>query len=286
MMAHSNLMPNSWQPFEDELALQRTIETLLPARQATNARLSLERIRPNPFQTRLAPEPAPLLVQALRNGGLRTNLRVRPDPNQPDSYQLMFGGHWLRAARAAALSEVFCDVAAYTDDELLEVGLLEQIMRGELEPLEEAFALRTILEQRDWAPAHLAAHLGKDQGYVLQRLALLGWHAPVSSNGHVPASDEHLLQPQAAARFAQPGLQLPPDQSRSMRGSDSGALRMAALDDTSYTRRVIENDMQTLRTLFARWRSVLARQQDERHLIFSYLDELISEVKRLEDRRP
>jgi hypothetical protein len=71
-----------------------------------------------------------------------------------------------------------------------------------------------------------------------------------------------------------------------MRAYDPGVSRMATLSDTSDTRRVIENDIHTLRMLFARWRSVLARQQDERHLIYSYLDELISEVKGLEDRRP
>jgi ParB/RepB/Spo0J family partition protein len=284
MMAHSDSVPDSWQHFQEELTLQRDIEALLPARQVTAVRLPLERIRPNPFQTRMAPEPAPLLVQALRSEGLRATLRVRPDPNQPDSYQLMFGGHWLRAARAAALHEVACEVGAYTDDELLEVGLIEQIKRGELEPLEEAFALRTILEQRAWAPANLAVHIGKEHSYVLQRLALLGWSMPTPINGHAPAAEEP-PQAQPAVRLSQPGFQLPPDQNRSMRAYDYGASRMAALSDTSHTRRIIENDIHTLRMLFARWRSVVARQQDERHLIYAYLDELISEVKRLEDRR-
>jgi ParB/RepB/Spo0J family partition protein len=286
MMAYSNPVPDSWQHLDDELTLQRDIEGLLPTRHVSAARLPLERIRPNPFQTRLTAEPAPLLVQALRSEGLRISLRVRPDPNQPGHYQLMFGGHWLRAAHAAALTEVSCEVGAYADEELLEIGLLEQIKRGELEPLEEAFALRTILEQRAWAPAHLAAHIGKEHTYVLQRLILLGWNAPAAPNGHAPAPAAALPLAQPATRPTQPGLQLPPDQSRGMRAYDPGVSRMAALSDTNHTRRVIENDIHTLRMLFARWRSVLARQQDERHLIYSYLDELISEVKGLEDRRP
>jgi hypothetical protein len=81
-------------------------------------------------------------------------------------------------------------------------------------------------------------------------------------------------------------MQMPPDQNRRMQAPVSSASRVAALSDTTHTRRIIDNDIHTLRMLFARWRSVLARQQDEQHLIFSYLDELISEVKHLEDRRP
>jgi ParB/RepB/Spo0J family partition protein len=285
MMAYSNPVNDSWQHLEDELALQRDIEALLPVRQVRTMRLSLEHIRPNPFQTRMAPDPQPLLVQALRNGDLRESLRVRPDPNQPGHYQLMFGGLWLRAARLAALSEIPCEVGTYTDDELLEVGLLEQIKRNELEPLEEAFALRTLLEQRAWAPAHLAAHIGKEHGYVLQRLMLLGWSTPTPTDDHASSPPDGLPQAHLTAPPAQPGLQLPPDQSRSVRAYDPGVSRMSVLSDTNHTRRIIENDIHTLRMLFARWRSVLARQQDERYLIDSYLDELISEVKHLEDRR-
>jgi hypothetical protein len=70
-----------------------------------------------------------------------------------------------------------------------------------------------------------------------------------------------------------------------MRGYDAMPHRLAVLSDASHMQRIIEHDIHTLRILFARWHSILARQQDERHLIYSYLDELISEVKRLEDRR-
>jgi ParB/RepB/Spo0J family partition protein len=286
MIAHNKSVPDAWQHLEDELTLQRTIEALLPTRQTTTAYLSLDHIRPNPFQARLAPEPAPLLVQEIRSHGLGIRLRVRPAPNLSGSYQLMFGGRWLNAARAATLSEVPCEVGVYTDDELLEIGLVEQVARGELEPLEEAFALRMILEQRAWTPAHLAIRIGKEHSYVLQRLALLGWSAPASANGTAPAAMDQPPQAQPAVRGAQPGMQMPPDQNRRMQAPVSSASRVAALSDTTHTRRIIDNDIHTLRMLFARWRSVLARQQDEQHLIFSYLDELISEVKHLEDRRP
>jgi ParB/RepB/Spo0J family partition protein len=284
MMAYGNSAPDFWQHLENELALQREIEDLLPNRQVSARRLPLESIRPNPFQSRGGSEPPPLLVQAIRNQGLGTSLRVRPDPSQPGSYQLMFGGHWLHAARAAAMREVPCEIGAYSDDELLEIGLLEQIKRGDLEPLEEAFALRTILEQRAWVPAHLAAHIGKEESYVTQRLTLLGWSAPTVTNGHVPPPGS-LPPSHPAERLARPGMQMPPDQARSMRGYDAMPHRLAVLSDASHMQRIIEHDIHTLRILFARWHSILARQQDERHLIYSYLDELISEVKRLEDRR-
>jgi ParB family chromosome partitioning protein len=146
---------------------------------------------------------------------------------------------------------IHCAIAPYSDEELLEIGLLENIMQGDLDPLEEAFALRTLVEQRSYTPHQLAERIGKDVAYVTQRLQMVG--IVVEERADTAASV--------------------PDSARSNR---------PVPDTSEITRHVIRGDIQTLRTIFARWNEVLRHGGDERAIILGYLEELVAEARRLE----
>lgn len=137
--------------------------------------LPLERIRPNPFQARQRFEGLDELAEAIQAQGFISRLRVRPDPTAPGEgfFQLAYGERRLRAALLAGLSIVPCDVAEYSDREMLEIGLAENIQRQDLNPLEEAVVFQRLTQAGEYSIRELAGRIGKNKDYVDGRLALL-----------------------------------------------------------------------------------------------------------------
>lgn len=139
----------------------------------TSQDLPLDRIRPNPYQARREFTDLEELAEAIRAQGFISRLRVRPDPTDAGYYQLVYGERRLRAAGLADLRLILCDVAAHTDHELIEIGLVENIQRQDLNPLEEARAFQTFIDQLNYSIRTLAERIGKHRSYVEGRLALL-----------------------------------------------------------------------------------------------------------------
>ena len=178
-------MPSKRRGFYDQAAAdtgldllrERNVETLMQpimqSRRTVQRNVPVERIRPNPFQARRTFAGIDELAQAIRAHGFFSRLRVRPDPVDAGYFQLVYGERRWRAARAAGLTEIPCEVAEQSDEELIEIGLLENIQREDLNPIEEAQTLRHLIEQRGYSVRRLAERLGKSKGYVDNRLALL-----------------------------------------------------------------------------------------------------------------
>jgi len=158
---------------EDVEARIRDVASLLPAKRLVIQEVGEERVRPNPFQARHVFTGLDELAESIRTHGFTTRLRVRPDPAQSGYFQLVYGERRLRAARIAGLSEIPCEIAEHTDDELIEIGLAENIQRQDLTPLEEAQAFQLFIDQRNYSVRRLAERIGKDKSYVEDRLALL-----------------------------------------------------------------------------------------------------------------
>ena len=137
--------------------------------------LPVERIRPNPFQARQRFDALDELSSAIRTQGFISRLRVRPDHSTPGEgyFQLVYGERRLRAAILAGLSSVPCDVADYSDQEMLEIGLAENIQRQDLNPLEEAMVFQRLTQNGEYTIRELASRIGKHKDYVDGRLALL-----------------------------------------------------------------------------------------------------------------
>lgn len=135
--------------------------------------LPLERVDPNPFQARRSFPAIDELAAAIREQGFISRLRVRPHPEVPDRFQLVYGERRLRAAGAAGLEQVPVEIVVTSDQQMMEIGLLENVQRADLQPLEEARAIAALIEQHGYTQQALADRLGKQRGYITNRLELL-----------------------------------------------------------------------------------------------------------------
>jgi ParB family chromosome partitioning protein len=154
--------------------IDRLFETQLATAQKPVVRdLATDRIHPNPFQARRSFDNIEELAQSMRMLGFITRLRVRPHPEQPGHFQLVFGERRWRAAIAAGLESIPCEIAPYPDEALLEMGLAENVQRQDLNPIEEAQAFKCFIEERGYTQQRLADRIGKDIAYVNRRLKLL-----------------------------------------------------------------------------------------------------------------
>ncbi|MBC8161560.1 MAG: ParB/RepB/Spo0J family partition protein [Roseiflexaceae bacterium] len=145
----------------------------LAERRVSAQNIPLARISPNPFQARREFAGLEELADAIRAQGFISRLRVRPAPGAPGSFELVYGERRLRAAGLAGLAAVPCDIAEHSDEEMIEIGLAENIQRRDLDPLEEAQAFRSFIDQRGYSIRGLAERIGKAKGYIENRLALL-----------------------------------------------------------------------------------------------------------------
>ncbi len=158
---------------EDDDARRRELEALLVPKRTIPQDIGIERILPNPYQARVTFEGVEELAESIRVQGFVSRLRVRVCPDRPGFFQLVYGERRLRAARLAGLQELPCEVAEHSDEEMIEIGLAENIQRRDLNPMEEARALQTFIEHRGYSIRRLAERIGKDKSYVDDRLALL-----------------------------------------------------------------------------------------------------------------
>lgn len=129
------------------------------------------------------------LAESIRSHGIVEPLVVRPDGKR---YQLVAGERRLKAAQLIGLEKVPVVVRRdISDDEVLEVMLLENLQREELKPLEEASALQALLE-RSMTQEDLARRIGKSQGWVSGRIRLL--KLPAGIQEHLRKGDISIEQ--------------------------------------------------------------------------------------------
>ncbi|RRR74467.1 MAG: ParB/RepB/Spo0J family partition protein [Candidatus Viridilinea halotolerans] len=192
---------------EDDVARMREVEALLAPQRTLVQDLPAERIRPNPFQARVTFNDLEELSAAIQSLGFTSRLRVRPDPTSSGFFQLVYGERRLRAARLAGIALIPCEIAEHSDDELLEIGLAENIQRQDLNPLEEAQAFARFIEQRNYSIRRLAERIGKDKGYIENRLVLL--RMPPDIQAMVAQRPDSLMAARELARLDDPALRAP-----------------------------------------------------------------------------
>ena len=132
----------------------------------------VESISPNPHQPRQRFSSPELdeMAASVREKGILTPLLVSPTR---DGYQLIAGERRWRAAQKAGLDRVPVVVRDATPVEALEIALIENIHRTDLNPIEEAAAYQNLLEQTQMTQDELAKRLGKDRSSVTNLLRLL-----------------------------------------------------------------------------------------------------------------
>lgn len=152
-------------------------------------------LHPSPLNPRKRMTGIEELADSIRSVGILEPLVVRPVPY--GVYEVVAGGRRLEAARLAELDTVPCTVRPLTDEQALELAIIENNQRGDIHPLEEADAFQRL---RDLDPGHtpgsIAAKIGRPVAYVVQRLKLLALVPEVReafANDDITIGHAHLL---------------------------------------------------------------------------------------------
>jgi ParB family chromosome partitioning protein len=132
----------------------------------------IDSIEPNPLQPRSRFDQAKLneLAQSIAENGVVQPLVVRP---KGAGYELIAGERRWRAAQLLGLSDIPITILNVPDDKLLELALIENIQREELNPIEEAQAYQKLIETIGLTQEVLAKRVGRDRSYITNYLRLL-----------------------------------------------------------------------------------------------------------------
>jgi ParB family chromosome partitioning protein len=164
-------------------ALGRGLTSLIPQRATTSSaivEIPLERVAPNPFQPRRHMDTAALeeLAASMREHGVLQPVLVT---ETLDGYQLIAGERRVRAARLAGLERVPAVVRQLADRDQLEVALVENVQRADLDPIDEALAYRQLIDEFGLTQELLADRVGKARATVANTLRLLDLHPDVQA---------------------------------------------------------------------------------------------------------
>lgn len=160
--------------------LGRGLDALIPDTTATRPEegdrilsLSIDAIVPNPLQPRreFAAEELDSLAESIRAQGLLQPIVVRPTGG--DRYQIVAGERRWRAAARAGFERVPALIRRTSDEEMLPLALVENLLREDLNPIEEASAFQTLIDDAGWTQERVAAKVGKSRSLVANTLRLL-----------------------------------------------------------------------------------------------------------------
>jgi ParB family chromosome partitioning protein len=168
---------------ERPLGLGRGLAALIPQRapQAGGSiEIALDRIRENPRQprVRLDPDSLATLTASVREHGIIQPILVT---ETLDGYQLVAGERRVRAARLAGLDRIPAVVRQLADRDQLELALVENLQREDLDPLEAAGAYRQLIDEFDFTQEQLAERVGRARSTVANTLRLLELHPAVQA---------------------------------------------------------------------------------------------------------
>lgn len=143
------------------------------------ASIPIEQIETNPFQPRVDFEPEALndLADSIREQGIIQPLTVRKMGY--DRYQLISGERRLRASHLAGLSEIPCYIRIANDQQVLEMALVENIQRENLNSLEVALSYQRLIEECELTQEELSQRVGKNRATISNYMRLLKLPAEV-----------------------------------------------------------------------------------------------------------
>ena len=238
--------------------LGKGLSALIPGidapRETPNLEVEVDRIASNPSQPRRSFDEAKIdeLAASVRDQGIIQPLLVR---RTGEGYELIAGERRLRAARKAGLREVPVIVREASNSETLQLALLENLQREDLNPIEEATAYQRLQEEFELSQEEIAQKVGKSRPAVANCMRLL------------------LLPKEVQQELAQG--KLPVGQARALLGLESEALMLAA------AREVITKGLSTREAerLVARLKSGRKRKR-ETALSDSNLRSLVEQLQR------
>jgi ParB family chromosome partitioning protein len=143
--------------------------------QRTPRRLPVAYLRPNPSNPRKAFGAADLddLTSSIRERGVVQPLIVRPVPGALDAYEIIAGERRWRASQKAGLHDVPVIIREASDKESLELAIIENVQRADLNALEEARGYQQLIDQYSYSQSELADVIGKSRSHIANTLRLM-----------------------------------------------------------------------------------------------------------------
>ena len=183
--------------------------------------LPVERLEPSPLQPRHRFDQDELesLAESIRANGILQPILVRRHPTKPDRHEIVAGERRWRAAQLAGLHEVPVLERAFSDREVLEMALVENVQRRDLSVLEEAEGYQRLIAEFARSQEDLAREIGKSRVHVANTLRLLK------------------LPEEAKAMLADGRI-----------SAGHGRALLAAADPVALARRVVAEDLSVRRT--------------------------------------
>lgn len=168
-------------------------------------KINIDQIRPNPYQPRKVFEDTALqeLSQSIKQHGVFTPILVK---KSIQGYDLIAGERRLRASKLAGMSDIPAIIVDLNDQEMMEIALLENIQRENLNGIEEAKAYEQLIQRLNYTQEQLANRVGKSREHITNTLRLLKLPEDVQeyvvqkklSMGHVRAliglKDENMIR--------------------------------------------------------------------------------------------
>jgi ParB family chromosome partitioning protein len=165
---------------------------------ASISELPIEVLRRNPEQPRRSFPESELeeLSESVREKGVLQPILVRPAPGAAGEYQIVAGERRWRAAQRAGLRDVPVLVRDLSDLEVLEIGIVENIQREDLKPIDEALGYKALMDRFGRTQEALAQTVGKSRSHVANMVRLLSLPEDVQnlmSNGSLSAGHGRAL---------------------------------------------------------------------------------------------
>ncbi|HEY4547110.1 MAG TPA: ParB/RepB/Spo0J family partition protein [Pedomonas sp.] len=138
-------------------------------------RIAIEKIVPNAKQPRrnFSEEAIDELARSIREKGVLQPLLLRPAPNRPGFYEIVAGERRWRASQRAQLHELPAVVKDLDDSTTLEIALIENIQRQDLNPIEEAEGYRRLIDEFHHTQEEIGKLVGKSRSHIANLLRLL-----------------------------------------------------------------------------------------------------------------
>jgi ParB family transcriptional regulator, chromosome partitioning protein len=160
--------------------------TATPERARNQRRVPIEYLRPNPRNPRRNFSDAELdeLAASIKERGIIQPVVVRPVRGAKDAYEIIAGERRWRAAQRAALHEIPIVPFEASDSEALELAIIENVQRADLNPLEEAGGYQMLASEYGHSHEDIAKIVGKSRSHVTNTLRLLKLPEPVKAYIH------------------------------------------------------------------------------------------------------
>lgn len=138
--------------------------------------LGVDQMEPSRFQPRKIFDTDSIneLADSIMQHGVLQPLLVRQNPQNPARYEIIAGERRWRAAQKAKLHDVPVIIKDMSDEDALEIALIENLQREDLNPVDEAMSYKRLMEDHNYTQEKLAKTLGKSRSYIANMVRLLG----------------------------------------------------------------------------------------------------------------